>query len=154
MKARKKKHNPLKRLERAARISCKNTYAVFVGGEQIQAADKRTNQVRPFWKDELEAIGKIRHRWIFYIAIMGVDANGRRYVKGEIIKPKGYYLQDEICGVVSEHHYKLLDSFNKSQLKNAGWIGAIEDDDICPAQAMDIFERAGAFNHTVEIEQL
>jgi len=151
---RRKKHSKLKRLETAARIACKNTYVVFVGGEQIQAGDKRTNQVRPFWKDEIDVLGNLRHQWTFYIAILGVDFQGKRYVKGELLKFKEKYLQSEICELTSEYHYKLLDNFNKSQLKNAGWIGAINQDDIDPAQAMEIFENAGAFNHTVEIEDL
>jgi len=99
-------------------------------------------------------MGKIRHKWTFYIAIMGVDFEGKRYVKGELLQFKEKYFQSEICKLTSDYHYKLLEGFNKSQLKNVGWIGAINQDDIDQEQAMSIFENAGAFNHTVEIEDL
>ena len=149
-----KKHNPLKRLERASKIGIKGLYAVFVGGEQIQIAQKKNNMVRPFYRDELDAMGRIRHKWSVYIAIIGRDNLGKRYVKGEQLDFKTPYLQGEIASVTSEYHYKLLDTFNKNHLVNAGWLACPHGTDIDPEQALEIFENAKAFNHTVTVEEL
>lgn len=149
-----KKHNPLKRLKTAARIACSNIYAVFVGGEQIQVVEKRTNKVRPFYQDELDAMGRLQHKWSIYIAVIGLDSNGKRYVKGEQLNFQAEYLQGDIAGLTSEYHYKLLDTFNKNHLKNAGWIACANGSDIDPEQALTIFENAKAFEHTVELEEL
>ena len=154
MNKKKRKHNPLKRLQRAAKHNIRNLYAVFVGGEQIQVADKRKGQVRAFYKDELDSMGRLPHKWSVYIAIIGQDQMGDRYIKGEQLDINQPMLQGDIAEIVSEYHYKLLDTFNKLHLKNVGWIASPRLDDIEPEQAFTIFENAGAFNHTVELEQL
>lgn len=149
-----KRHNPLKRLQRAAKYNIKDLYAVSVGGEQIQVVDTKKNQVRPFYKDELNSMGRLPYKWSVYIAIIGQNQLGDLYVKGEQLEINQPLLQGQIADVVSDHHYKLLDTFNKEHLRNVGWIASPQKHDIDPEQAFSFFEMAGALNHTVELEQL
>jgi hypothetical protein len=149
-----KKNNLILRKQRAYKVLTKGLVAVFVGGEKIQLGDLRTNKVRPFSRDELEAFGHFRYKWSIYIAIMGRDNMGSRYVKGKQLYFPVECFQGDIAALVSEYHYELAKEFNKKHLANVGWVACPNETDIEPEQAMAIFEDAGAFEHTVTMEDL
>ena len=141
----------MKRIERASRIGCKNIYACFVGGEKVQIADPKKKVVRPFYRDELEAMGKIRHKWTLLLAVLGVDDFGKRYIKTLPLYFPTPCLQSEICEITSEYHHKLLDEFNPKHFKNAAWLGSIVDTEFNEEEALGLFEIAGAFEHDVRL---
>jgi len=153
MTKRKKKNCGLKRQELVARKNTKNLAVLFFGGEGHQVVNMKNNVIFCANKNQQTSFSDFRHKWSMLLAVLGVTEDGKRFIKSvEIVSDKPYFMT-ELIAVGNKAHMEVVKNFNPKHLRNVAWLACSYEHDFDEKQAMEIFEKAGAFNITVEMSE-
>jgi len=156
-----KKYNPLKQLELLGRASLKNSAIGFVtGGVGCQIIDLRNNKISSASQTTVHLIATLRHRWSVLVAVLGVDDNGKHYMKSKEITVTRPVLQAELIEVLNEEHAALGKNFNQKHLLSYGWIATPFVKEWDEEAAFNLLTSLGAFefertenNEVIALEQ-
>lgn len=126
-----KKYNPIKSAEIAARFVLRGLVVRCYNGEAAQLLDAKTGkQIRV--TERLDRVLRgLRHHWQYIIGAHEIESNGKQKTKLGFVPALEYPLfQTELVGAMNEAHQKLL----TPRTTAAGWLAfpceaAVTDDD-------------------------
>lgn len=146
--SKRKPHCLRRRYTRQAEYAVKGIAAAYVTGmDYVECVNLKTRKKEPVGMSLARAISEVPFQWVVLLCIIGIDANGQRYVKAEEHAMTARYRQSSLVEYLNEQHQDYIKrSANKSQMIAAGWIASPEGRSIDTAAAMDIFEGLGAFD--------
>lgn len=123
--------------------------AFITGRDKCDIIDLMKNKPFPATMIQARAMTEVAHKWSMFIAALGVDDNGRRYIKSEQIFLPDRRKQSVLAESLNEYHQQFIKrSMNPRHLIAAAWIGSPEGLEIEENQADEIFTALGAWEET------
>ena len=145
--SKRKPHSLHRRYERQARIAVKNIAAAFVtGNTHVECVDIKRREIIKAGPTLANAIAKTPYKWSVLLCVLGIDHDGKPYVKSEEHAMTVRYKQSNLCEYLNEQHQAYIERYaNKSQMIAAGWIASPEGKPLDNEVAFEIFNKMGAF---------
>lgn len=112
----------------------------------ISLIDLKGNEL-PITKTMNDALSLFRYKWSIYLSVLGVDSEGKRYSKSEVVTCKVPTLQSDLVKYLNDRHQALIKGFNPNHICSAAWIAQPTGKDFTEKEAFDIFVRLGTFEH-------
>lgn len=142
-----KPHNPHQRLLRqAGGLVAGFGVAYITGRDNCDIVDLFKDQPFPATLSQVRALTDVAHTWSMYIAALGIDDQGRKYIKAEQLFLPDRRKQADMADALNRHHQQFVKtSMNPNHLVAAAWIGSPEGRDISEAQADRIFTALNAW---------
>ena len=145
--SKRKPHNMQRRYQRQAKYAIQGVGAAFVTGHKyVECVDLKRRGIIKAGPHLARAITNVAHKWSFILCVLGVDHEGKPYVKGEEHVMAVPYKQESLVHYLNEQHQEYIKKYaNKQQMIAAGWIASPEGMELNTELAHDIFDKMGAF---------
>jgi len=141
-----KKYNPLKQLDLVAKQALKNSSIGYVtGSEGCKLIDLRNGQISNASYTTIKLISTLRHKWSVFIAVLGIDSAGQKYMKSEEIMVTRPVIQSELSDILNEKHLTLGKNFNQKHLISYGWLATPFVKEWADPEAFKLLTNLGAF---------
>lgn len=139
-----KKYNPHRQVQKAAKAILGNTYAIWhtFDDKKAELYHRNGKQVR-MTQPIVTALTEYRYQWSLFLAAFGVDQWGKPYMKSEVILSKEEYTHAELCDFLNDQHRALIDGMNQNQFVGCGWIASIKGTDLSEKEAFAWFDKLG-----------
>lgn len=96
----------------------------------------------------VQAMADYAHRWTIYFAGLCRYPDGRRYIKGAEIPLPCEYIIDNLYEGIAEQKAEILAGCNPNHAIGCGFIAVPYAAEIQEALALELFEKAGAWDDT------
>ncbi|MFP2768083.1 hypothetical protein [Oceanisphaera sp. KMM 10153] len=149
-KAVRKPHNPHERKRRQAEQLVKGFGVAYVTGrDTCDIVDLIANKAFPATLIQAKAMTEFAHKWSMLIVALGIDDQGRKYLKAEQLFLPDRRKQCDLAAGFNDYHQQFIkQSMNPNHLVGAAWIGSPEGSEISIQQADAIFTALGAWGDT------
>ena len=147
-KARRKKYNAQRSMQKVTTASLRNTAIAFVGGDDayVQLVNMATNKPYKPSKAMFEALTKAKYRWSVLNAVLLRDKSSSEYIQWIEVKSKSPEYQRDMAKTLAEHHNTLLKSCNQSEVCTIAWLAVPYAHDWGIAESSAMLTALGAWD--------
>lgn len=146
-KQRRKANNPQVRYARAAEHTLRNIVVSFITGDDYcNLIDYKRKKLATVTQAIADMVDNVPYKWSIMMAVFGTGADGRPYMKSELVQTQTRYYQRDLVDLLNERHTALIKTMNPNQMIGAGWMSSPRGIDWDEKEAFDLFEQFGAFD--------
>ena len=140
---RKRKHCLHKRRLRLADSEGKNLLAAyFTSWDKVEAYHTKTLESLNITRTQAHIIAETPLNWSVLLCIIGLDFEGRRYIKSEWLGMKARYRQRDLVEYLNDRQKEYVErAANLDQLEAVGWIASPVGLYLESEQALKIYEK-------------
>lgn len=147
-----KKYNKAKGVSLLGRHYLKNYVIVYATGSDDNLCSVVDVSKMKVVKPNLamaRTIEHIKYKWEVFIAVMGIDSTGNKYMKSNVVSTNTEYFQRDLCSVLNKEHQELIKGFNSNHVKRAAWIASPIGRDFTEEEASCIFDLIEAWDFDI-----
>jgi hypothetical protein len=149
MKSKRKKHNPIKRAQRVARLELSNFAIIYAStnDKKYLLNEIKCEIIKRTDSFTATAIEKLRWRWSVMCVAFGVERNGKLKAAPIQIDANGEYFYHELADMLSKEHADFARKCNENMtVFGVGWYAVPRVTDMDLEKIMPAFELLDCWN--------
>jgi hypothetical protein len=153
--SKRKKYNPIKRIQKMSSVVTKGLAIGFVGGGDMGGCfiiDLKNRKPVKVSATLADAFGRVPHQWSMIQAVFCRRQDGQEYAKFQQVQTSAKYYEKDLESVFNDSHSELYKSCNPAHVLTAGWLVVNHEKDWCEKEVGDIFREFGAWEFLTESE--